>query len=267
MLIAAESPVNLDPAIIAAGLVGLPQTECPVVHHFSDGVCIREMAIPAGTFIIGHAHKKGGINFLLKGSGVLFVDGKSMQVTAPQMIYSGAGSKMMHALTDVVWMNVFPNPENSHDIEALESVWAEKSPSFLALQKEMLSIESDARIVDVANYSGVSDELVSCLNKMPVAQCDHVAEFRQSPIDGCGAFAPMPFLKDECIGKYIVGKSKTELASKINHAKTPNCYLSMVGDAVYLVAMKNIHGRLGGSHGEELTIDYRTLENFIEVSK
>lgn len=265
MLPIAEKPVNLDPAIIAAGLVGLPQTECPVVHHFSDGVYIREMLIPAGTFIVGHAHKAGGINFMLQGSGVLFVDGVARKVDAPQMIHAGAGAKMMHALTDVVWMNVFPNHDNIKDIDSLESRLVDKSDEFLALQKEMLRVESDSHIDDVASFSGVDESIIDALNSMPVVKAEINAELHNSPISGRGAFAPFGMPAGSIVGMYCNEHGKSELASNVNHAKRPNCVLVTLGGVVYIETCKPVHGRLGGMHGEELTIDYKTLPNFIEV--
>lgn len=267
MLTVAENPVNLDPSIIAAGLAGLPQTECPVFHHFSDGVYIREMLIPAGTFIVGHSHKKGGVNFLLKGSGLLFVDGVAKQVDAPQILQTVAGAKMMHALTDVVWMNIFPNQSNERDIQTLEAALVDKSPEFLRLQQEMRSIESDAHIHDVANFSGVDERITKALSKLTVFDAECTAEFMPSPIHGGGAFAPFGLDEGANVGLYSCSDGKTALAAHVNHAKTPNCALHSFEDRVYLVTNKSIHGRLGGMHGEELTIDYRTLPNFIEVTQ
>lgn len=265
MLPIAEKPVNLDPAIIARGLAGLPQTECPIVHHFSDGVYIREMLIPAGTFIVGHAHKAGGINFMLQGSGVLFVDGVARKVDAPQMIHAGAGAKMMHALTDVVWMNVFPNPDNIKDIDELEYRLVDRADDFLALQKEMLRVESDGHIADVASFSGVDERIINTLESMQQISAEMNAEFHKSPIHGVGAFAPFGMPAGFFVGVYCNGSEKSELAARVNHAKNPNCELLNSFGSVYLATKKPVHGRLGGMHGEELTIDYKTLLQFIEV--
>ena len=263
MLTVAET--KIEPAVIATALSAFPQTECPVVHHFSDGVYIREMSIPAGTFIVGHAHNEGGVNFLLQGAGVLFVDGLSRKVEAPQMIHAGAGVKMMYALSDVVWMNVFPNPDNERDIQILENRLVTKDETFLQWQAETLRIESDSKIQDVAHFSGVDESIIDALESLQVAPSDCSVEYLDSPIAGIGAFAPFGMDQGQIVGFYCDKSVKSELASRVNHSKNPNCELMHIESGVYLVVKRPVHGRLGGMHGEELTIDYRSLPSFIEV--
>src|ERR1035437_7035163 len=40
---------------------------CPLKHTFSDGIYVREIFIPAGTYIVGKLHKHSHPNFLLSG--------------------------------------------------------------------------------------------------------------------------------------------------------------------------------------------------------
>ncbi len=268
MLPIAEQPVKLEPAIIARALSGLPQTECPVIHRFADGLYIREMSIPADTFIVGCDHISGGINICLKGSGVLFVDGAAKHVEAPAIINAGPGSKMMHTLTDVVWWNIFPNEDNEHDIQTLEGRIVRKDDSFKALEKEALRLESDSKLSDVASYSGVSDEIVTTLNALAYKHDANISvEIRQSPIDGQGVFCPYGADAGHVFGVFSADGACSQLGRYINHAKSPNCQVVAENGALLLIAVKPVHGKLGGMHGEELTIDYRTLDGLLEVAK
>jgi hypothetical protein len=266
MLPVAETPVNLKPAVIARALSGLPQVECPVIHRFTDGVYIREMTIPAGTFIVGCEHIAGSVNVCLSGVGTLFVDGVAKTVTAPAIINAKPGAKMMHAITDVVWWNIFQNPDNERDIQKLEDRIVRKDESFLEIQAEMLRIESDSRVSDVANYAGIDDGIIDFLQCLEFDDGETFSlEVRDSAIEGKGLFSPFSAQEGYVFGPYIKNCALTHIGKYVNHAKQPNCILVKSGNDVNLVAARSIHGKLGGMRGEELTIDYRTIFEYKEV--
>lgn len=43
------------------------QVECPLTHRFAPGIYMREIFLPAGTFIVGKIHKHAHHNLILKG--------------------------------------------------------------------------------------------------------------------------------------------------------------------------------------------------------
>lgn len=125
-----------DAAIDAAEAecLAMPQIDCPVVHHFGPGVYLREVTIPAGTFVIGHAHKRSCLNIMLKGRLVLrSPDGDLREVSAPLIMTTGPGRKVAFAIEDTVWQNIFATDET--DVEKLEEMLVEKSGAFLEAEE------------------------------------------------------------------------------------------------------------------------------------
>ena len=47
-------------------MLEVEQVHCPVKHHFGSGVYIREVFLPAGTLVLGHAHKEKHITIKAK---------------------------------------------------------------------------------------------------------------------------------------------------------------------------------------------------------
>tara|TARA_R110001632_G_scaffold48728_1_gene122644 strand:+ start:156 stop:614 length:459 start_codon:yes stop_codon:yes gene_type:complete len=111
-------------------LTSLPEGEvffndtenCPVINTFADGMHIRQITIPEGIFAIGKIHLHEHVSFLLQGEMVIVdEEGGRRTVKAPQTIISKPGVKRaVYAITDCVFTNVFPNPNNEKDIAKLE---------------------------------------------------------------------------------------------------------------------------------------------------
>lgn len=83
-----------------------------VEHFFSDGLYARKLNIPADTVLVGHAHLKGQINFLMKGTIRVTTDNGVKTLTAPQIVVSAAGTKRAgYAITDTTWVTVSATDE------------------------------------------------------------------------------------------------------------------------------------------------------------
>jgi hypothetical protein len=247
----------------------LPQVETPVAHYFSDGVYIREIRIPADTIVIGHHHNYSGMNVAIKGSGLLYVDGAAQYVSAPAVIHAKPGAKMIRTFSEVIWWNIFPNPDNERDIDTLERRLVTKHQDFLGHQDSLLKLQSDRRIPDVANYAGIPgiDSIIRALEMLQLVDSPEVVCIEKSAIEGLGVFASAPYAEGDIIGTYISTHGKTKLAAHVNHAKQPNCRLEQTSDGCILVADRPINGKIGGMHGEELTLNYSTIRKYIEATK
>ena len=93
----------------------------PLTHSFSEGIYVREMFLPAGSFMIGKIHKFDHTIFLLKGKILVATEEGTVCLTAPCYIQSPAGAKRAgYVLEDTLWVNVHANPSNTHDIKTLE---------------------------------------------------------------------------------------------------------------------------------------------------
>lgn len=95
----------------------------PLTHSFSEGVYIREMFMGKNGIVIGRIHKNDHTWFLMKGELVVATDEKTSHYIAPCYVNAPAGAKrVITAIEDSVFVNVFPNPNNLRDIEKLEEI-------------------------------------------------------------------------------------------------------------------------------------------------
>lgn len=96
---------------------------CPLKHSFSDGIYVREIAIPEGTYIVGKLHKHSHPNFLLSGTVDVVTEFGKETLTGPLSMISEAGTKRaLHAITPLVWITVHANPTNTQDLKELEKI-------------------------------------------------------------------------------------------------------------------------------------------------
>jgi hypothetical protein len=100
----------------------MPQVELETEHHFSDGMYARMIKlIPAGTLIVGKAHKKEHFFVLLYGTmRITDGDGAPKEFTGPAVIVSKPGTKRAGlAVTDTACLNVHRTKKKNLDkIEA-----------------------------------------------------------------------------------------------------------------------------------------------------
>jgi hypothetical protein len=108
----------------------MPQVECPLQHRFAPGVYMREITMPAGTFVIGHQHRTEHFNVILKGRASVIMDGVVHDVVAPCTIKSGPGvRKALYIWEDMVWATIHPTVET--DLEKLDAELVIKSDAWL----------------------------------------------------------------------------------------------------------------------------------------
>jgi len=75
-----------------------------IEHHFSSGVYAKETRIPAGSWLVQHAHLHDHLSILASGSVELIVGGETSILHAPTCLTIEAGKHHgVKSLTDVVW--------------------------------------------------------------------------------------------------------------------------------------------------------------------
>jgi hypothetical protein len=95
----------------------------PLKHSFSEGVYIREMFMPQGGLVIGKLYKISHTWFLLSGDLEVATDEGSEYYIGPCYVNAPEGTKrVLHAVSDVIFVNVYPNPENITDTDKLEEI-------------------------------------------------------------------------------------------------------------------------------------------------
>lgn len=100
----------------------LAPVECPLKHHFTEGVYAREILLPKHSFVIGKIHRHEHLNFLSEGSVLVLTKEGMKELHAPCTMISPAGVKRaVFALEDTVWTTVHANPTNETDLEKIEA--------------------------------------------------------------------------------------------------------------------------------------------------
>ena len=135
-------------------MMAMPQAECPVVHHFGPGLCVREVSMPAGTLAVGHKQKFEHMNVLLKGS-VMIVndDGTTKVLKAPLMFIGKPGQKVGYVLEDLVWQNIYAT--DLKDVDAIEAHFVEKCDEWH--QDQLLKSAQAA----LAQHNGFTNSIIS----------------------------------------------------------------------------------------------------------
>ena len=113
------------------------QVECPVTHRFAPGVYLREIFMPAGTFIIGQRHNTEHFNVITKGKALVRIDGVVETIQAGDTFVSEPNvRKVLYIQEDMVWQTIHPTEET--DLDLLEDQIITKSNSYLEHEQQML---------------------------------------------------------------------------------------------------------------------------------
>lgn len=89
---------------LAEELLMVPQQPIPVRHFIKYGMATRVILIPEGTVVVGHRHRQGQHNFLMKGTIRVTTDEGVVDLHAPEVVLSPPGTQRAAiSLTEVVW--------------------------------------------------------------------------------------------------------------------------------------------------------------------
>jgi hypothetical protein len=122
-------------------MLNLPQVECPLKHNFAPGVYMREITMPAGSFIIGHEHLTEHFNVVLTGKARVMIDGVIEDLVAPCYFISKPNvRKVLFILEEMKFATIHPTDETS--VEVLEATLVRKSNSFIKFEEAKALLES-----------------------------------------------------------------------------------------------------------------------------
>lgn len=128
-----DVPAMLDG--IESMMLNHEQVDCPTQHHFGPGIYIRESFMPAGTYVMGHAHKCEHMNVMLKGKMAVIVNGEAKVIEGPCIFIGQPGRKFAYIIEDTIFQNIYATTET--DIEKLEDMFVEKSEDW----KDLMGIQ------------------------------------------------------------------------------------------------------------------------------
>lgn len=238
-----------------------PQVDAPVFHFFSPGLCVREVHLPAGSIIIGHVQKFAHLNVFLKGRlRMIHPDGGVQDLVAPMMFTGTPGRKVCYVVEDSIWQNIYPT--ESVDPAEVEATFIDKSQAFQANAQERLLAAACLKQEDRDDHASLPPtirDFFQDLRHDPSVQLPGLSGIMRnaSPIHGIGVFSTSKWKCNQHIAPLSVDNRWTAVAADLNHSKSPNCMVVDVGGQLWLMAIREIQGCLGGQPGDELTVDYR----------
>jgi hypothetical protein len=261
-----KAPPTLDN--LEALLQGLPQIAADCVHAFAPGIYIRQVTLQAGTFAMGHRHRKAHLNIMLSGRMTMFnTDGTRSELVAPVVCVAQPGRKVAYVHERCVWLNIYATDET--DVEKLEAELLDKSESYEELEQGFLpSRDADRTDFDqflweqnlTAAYVRAESENTTDQINFPLGA--YAFQVGPSSIEGKGLICTADIAPGEVIAPARIEGKRTPAGRYANHARNPNA--QMVSDEagnIFLVAMRHIYGSLGGQPGEEITVNYRAALN------
>ena len=103
-------------------LLEMPQADIVTTHTFLPGVYERKITVPPWTVLTGAAHKTGYRVRLEKGTIAVNRDTEVVVLTAPCEFDAKAGEQRAGRVfeDEVVWVDVYDNPDDCQDIPTLE---------------------------------------------------------------------------------------------------------------------------------------------------
>jgi hypothetical protein len=100
----------------------------PLKHSFVDGLYIREMKMEKGSFAIGKLQKNEHLWMLLQGKLTVTTESSSEEYIGPCYVKAKPGEKKaVYAHEDSIFVNIYPNPDNTQDLEKIENTWIAKN--------------------------------------------------------------------------------------------------------------------------------------------
>ena len=96
---------------------------CPLTHTFCEGMYMRELFIPAGTYIAGEIHKNEHPVWFIEGEMIDITEDGVKHLTKNDYFVSAAGTKRVgFAIQDTRWLNIFLNPTEERDVDKLKQM-------------------------------------------------------------------------------------------------------------------------------------------------
>lgn len=238
-------------------LLKLPQANIVTTHRFLPSVYEREVSIPAWTVLTGAEHKTSYRVRLEKGTIAVNTDNGVKVLTAPCEFESKAGMQRAGRVFDeeVIWVDVYDNPDDCTDLEVLEARLYVVPDCGLAdsrtdIQKARVDYglflhqlgATDAQILKIAQ---IEFDLIDMPDGWDV-------ELKPSQIHGMGLFATRDFEPGETVCPGRLDGKRTPGGRFINHSALHNITPVLLEGDIFAVAARKI------SAGEELLVDYRS---------
>jgi hypothetical protein len=252
-------PVAMQSKVVALQdeLLKMEQVAIETVHTFRPGVYERKIIVPPWTVLTGAEHKTDYKVKLEKGTIAVNVDDGIRVLTAPCEFVAKAGAQRAGRVFDdeVVWVDVYDNPDDCTDIAVLEDRLYVVPDCGLAdsrTEVQKAKIDFNAFLYQIGATQNKMDAIVHITSDLMDMPDGFAVELRDSPIHGKGLFATKNFAVKETVCPGRLDGKRTPGGRFINHSPNCNAVPVKVDDDIYVVAVTDIRS------GEELLVDYRT---------
>lgn len=237
-------------------LLKLPQAAIVTEHIFKPGVYERKITIPPWTVLTGAEHKTDYKVRLEAGTIAVNTDDGVKVLTGPLEFDAKAGMQRAGRVfeDEVVWVDVYPNPDDCTDLAVLEDrlyVVPECGLADSRTEIQKAKIDYGAFLHQLGMTQDEMDKIVHIEYDLMDMPDGVFTQLRESPIHGKGLFATKDFEIGEVVCPGRIDGKRTPAGRFINHSPNPNIIPEKVGDDIYAVAVRKIQA------GDELLVDYR----------
>lgn len=143
--IAKKSLTNSIDELEATMLDNFEIVDCPVTHHFTEGLYVREIFLPAGTLATSKIHKTQHQFIVMKGKCIVWIDGVEQIIEAPFIGVTEPNTRrVVYIIEDSIWATTHINEKNE-TVEQIEERIIEKHDN------PYLSIEIKNRLSNLLN--------------------------------------------------------------------------------------------------------------------
>ena len=240
-------------------LLKMPQSDIITEHTFLPGIYERKITIPPWTVLTGAEHKTGYKIRLEKGTIAVNIEDKVQIMTAPMEFEAKAGAQRVGRVfeEEVIWIDVYKNPDNCQNLEILEKRLYVVPNCGLGENRVALEInnaQADYKLfLDQIGLNQVEmDKIVTNESDVIDMPSNVYVELRDSKIHGKGLFATKSFKKGDIVCPGRLDGKRTPGGRFINHSYDSNILPIKVGDDIYAMAVRDIY------ENEELLVDYRS---------
>jgi len=241
---------------LEAELFKMPQADIVTTHTFLPGVYERAITIPAWTVLTGAEHKTAYRVRLEKGTIAVNTDDGVKVLTAPCEFQASAGMQRAGRVYDeeVIWVDVYDNPDNCTDLAILEDrLYVVPECGLADSRTESQKAQIDYKLF--LHQLGTTDAEILKIAQNEFDLIDmpdgFFVELKPSPIHGMGLFATKDFEAGETVCPGRLNGKRTPGGRFINHSQNSNIQPELVENNIFAVAARKI------SVGDELLVDYR----------
>lgn len=244
---------------LTSALLTMPPADVITKHTFLPNVYERKITIPPWTVLTGAPHKTDYLVRLEKGKiAVNLEDGTVKILIAPCQFEVKAGAQRAGRVfeDEVVWVDVYDNPDNCQDLDVLEErLYIVPECGLADSRNRQLIADSrndfDLFLTELGMTQPEMDAIVHIDVDLVPMPTEYFVKLKPSNLHGQGLFTAKVFKQGEMIAPMQLNHKRTPAGRFINHSFKNNVLPVKIEGNIYAIAIRDI------GEGEELLVNYR----------